>query len=103
MSQAERRSLGDVVTDCLPWWRWVHYFVLALTKLRSSAYYSVSLGTFVRALTKLRSSAYYSVSLGTFVGALTKLRLHGCMVYTERAETDSLWQQILVAPGMPAL
>ena len=29
--------------------------------------------------------------------------VHGCMVYTERAETDSLWQQILVAPAMPAL
>ena len=25
------------------------------------------------------------------------------MVYTERAEIDSLWQQILVAPAMPAL
>ena len=25
------------------------------------------------------------------------------MVYTERAETDSFWQQILVAPAMPAL
>ena len=29
--------------------------------------------------------------------------VHGCMVYTERAEIDSLWQQILVAPAMPAL
>ena len=29
--------------------------------------------------------------------------VHGCMVYTERAESDSLWQQILVAPAMPAL
>ena len=29
--------------------------------------------------------------------------VHGCVVYTERAETDSLWQQILVAPAMPAL
>ena len=28
---------------------------------------------------------------------------HGCMVYTERAEIDSLWQQILVAPALPAL
>ena len=26
--------------------------------------------------------------------------VHGCMVYTERAEIDSLWQQILVAPAM---
>ena len=30
-------------------------------------------------------------------------KVHGCMVYTERAEIDSLWQQILVAPAMPAL
>ena len=29
--------------------------------------------------------------------------VHGCMGYTERAEIDSLWQQILVAPAMPAL
>ena len=29
--------------------------------------------------------------------------VHGCMVYTERAEIDSLWQQILVAPAMPTL
>ena len=35
----------------------------------------------------------------------TKLEtmVHGCMVYTERTEIDSLWQQILVAPAMPAL
>ena len=25
------------------------------------------------------------------------------MVYTERAEIDSLWQQILVVPALPAL
>jgi len=32
-----------------------------------------------------------------FLSASPSCHVHGCMVYTERAEINSLWQQILVA------